>query len=56
MNAKKVVLVLLVVFLGFWMFTDPSGLARSAGNLLSWVWQTLQTLFSGMIRFVNELS
>ena len=25
MNAKKALLVLVVVFLGFWMFTDPQG-------------------------------
>ena len=30
MNAKKVLLILLVVFLGFWMFQDPHGFAVSA--------------------------
>ena len=28
MNAKKVVTVVVIVFLGFWMFTDPDGLAQ----------------------------
>ena len=30
MNAKKAILALVVVFLGFWMFTDPKGLADAA--------------------------
>ena len=30
MNAKKVVAVVVIVFLGFWMFTDPDGLAQNA--------------------------
>ena len=30
MNAKKAVLAVVVVFLGFWMFTDPNGLADTA--------------------------
>ncbi len=33
MNTKKVVLTLLVVFLGFWMFNDPHGFAVSAKSL-----------------------
>ena len=30
MNTKKVILALVIVFLGFWMFTDPNGLADAA--------------------------
>ena len=30
MNAKKVVGILLVLFLGFWMFQDPHGFAQTA--------------------------
>ena len=30
MNAKKIILVVVVVFLGFWMLTEPSGLADAA--------------------------
>lgn len=55
MNTKKLLLVLLVVFLGWWMFTDPDGLADSAIAAAEWAWGVLVTLFQGMIRFVNEL-
>ena len=34
MNAKKALLVLALVFLGFWMFRDPQGLADSSGQAL----------------------
>jgi hypothetical protein len=54
-NTKKLLLVLLVVFLGWWMFTDPDGLADSAVAAAEWAWSVLVTLFQGMIRFVDEL-
>lgn len=56
MNAKKVVLVLVLVFVGFWMFTDPSGLAESAKMAAAEGWDLLVTLFEGLIEFLGELS
>ncbi|GAA2154828.1 hypothetical protein GCM10009844_41150 [Nocardioides koreensis] len=56
MNAKKVVLVLLVLFLGFWMFQDPHGFAVSARELFSGSWDALTVVFRGLIRFLGELS
>ncbi len=44
-------LALVVVFLGFWMFTDPDGLADSSGAL----WGATTQLFSAVIRFFGEL-
>jgi hypothetical protein len=55
MNAKKALLVLAVVFLGFWMFRDPSGLADSSGQAASAVWDGATQLFEATIRFLNEL-
>ncbi|WP_230084268.1 hypothetical protein [Nocardioides marmotae] len=52
---QKLVLVLVVVFLGFWMFTDPSGLADAGaavgGQVVSWTGD----LFDAVITFVGEL-
>ena len=56
MNAKKVVLALVVVFLGFWMFQDPHGFAVAAKSLGSGSWDSLTQLFQGLIRFFGELS
>jgi hypothetical protein len=55
MNTKKAILVVVVVFLGFWMLKDPNGLADSAqaggGNL----WDVTEQLFNGVIDFFGAL-
>ena len=56
MNAKKALLVLVVVFLGFWMFTRPRRarrlVARPAAARLG---PCTTQLFEATIRFLNEL-
>jgi hypothetical protein len=56
MNAKKVILVVIVVFLGFWMLTDPKGLADSAQSGGGNVWDVTEDLFHGLIDFFGALS
>jgi hypothetical protein len=56
MNAKKAVLAIVVVFLGFWMFTDPNGLAQAAKDGASQAWTLAEQLFSAIIDFVGALS
>ena len=56
MNLKKVVIALVVVFLGFWMFTDPNGLAEAAKAGGDQVWTLAQQLFTAIIDFVGALS
>lgn len=56
MNAKKAVLALVVVFLGFWMFTDPNGLAEAARAGAGKTWQLTQQLFEAVIDFVGALT
>lgn len=55
MNAKTALLALLVVFLGFWMFTDPSGLANAAKDGGASVWAMLVQVFGAVINFFNAL-
>ncbi|MDP3893371.1 hypothetical protein [Nocardioides sp.] len=55
MGAKKGVLALVVVFVGFWMFTDPNGLAETARTAGSAGWDGTREVFSALIRFLNEL-
>ena len=45
MNAKKAVLAVVVVFLGFWMFTDPSGLAERRQGAPGQTWELAEQLF-----------
>ncbi|MFC4783698.1 hypothetical protein ACT8ZV_04450 [Nocardioides sp. MAHUQ-72] len=56
MNGKKVVLGLLVLFLGFWMFQDPHGFAVSAKSAGAGSWDALTVVFRGVIRFIGEMS
>ena len=56
MNVKKVVGILLVLFLGFWMFQDPHGFAQTAKTLGDGTWTALSSVFQGLIRFIDELS
>lgn len=56
MNLKKVVIALVVVFLGFWMFTDPNGLADAARSTFDQTWVLAQQLFTAIIDFVGALS
>ena len=56
MNVKKVVGILLLLFLGFWMFQDPSGFADAAKTLGDGTWTALTSVFQGLIRFIGELS
>lgn len=55
MNAKKGVFVVIVLFIGFYMFKDPSGLASLASNGAGEGWALTTQLFEATIRFLNEL-
>ena len=55
MNTKKAILALIVVFLGFWMFTDPAGLADAAKSGFSQTWNLAEQLFGAVIRFFGAL-
>ncbi|MDN5896216.1 MAG: hypothetical protein L0H93_19615 [Nocardioides sp.] len=56
MGAKKGILVVLVLFLGFYMFKDPSGLAELAGSGGGELWSMTTQLFDATIRFIEELT
>lgn len=55
MDVKKLVLLVLVVFVVFWMFTDPSGLADVTRAGAGEGWVLLTDGFRGLIRFLGEL-
>jgi hypothetical protein len=52
---KKGVVVLLVVFVGFYMFTDPNGLAQTTKDGGGALWKALTSLFGALIDFINSL-
>lgn len=55
MDAKKLIALVVVVFLGFWMLNDPTGLADTAKSAGSEGWGMTEQLFTGVIDFVGAL-
>jgi len=55
MALKKVVPLLLVVFLGYYMFTDPNGLAELAKDGGTSLWDGLTQLFAAVIDFLDAI-
>lgn len=52
---KKGVVLLVVLFLGWLMFTDPGGLADMSGDLLAKSWSLLVDLFEAVAQFISAL-
>lgn len=55
MDTKKLFGVVVIVFLGFWMFTDPSGLAESGKTAGGEAWSLAEKAFTGIIDFLGAL-
>lgn len=54
MDVKKIAVIAVVVFLGYWMFNDPSGLADIAKTTGDQGWDLTTQLFAGIIDFVTS--
>jgi hypothetical protein len=52
---KKALLVLVVVFLGFWLFTDPHGFAHATKSSAGQTWSLTSNMFSALITFFRAL-
>jgi hypothetical protein len=55
MKAGKIIVVLLVVFVGFWLVTDPRGLADVAQSAGGTGWEWAGNIFRGVIEFLRAL-
>ena len=52
---KTLVIVILVVFLGFWMVQSPNQLATFAQDAAVWTWDMTTMVFAGVIDFLSAL-
>lgn len=52
---KKLLLVVVVLFLGFWMFTDPHGLAHATKSSAGQTWDLSTQMFTALIKFLRAL-
>jgi hypothetical protein len=53
---KKGVVLLVILFLGFWLVQDPNGFAASAKQTGTAIWDLLIQLFEGIISFFKSIS
>jgi hypothetical protein len=53
---KKTVVLLVILFLGFWLVQDPNGFAASAKETGTAIWALLTQLFEGIISFFKSIS
>ena len=53
---KKGVVLIAVVFVGFYLFTDPTGLATFTRDGAGAIWDGLQRLFDALQQFVRTLT
>jgi hypothetical protein len=52
---KKVLLVVLVVFLGYWLVQAPNSFANVMQDGAAWVWDVTSTLFASIIDVLSSL-
>lgn len=55
MKVKKILLILLVGFLLYWLFQNPTGFADSSQSLFSTIWDLLVDFFEALLDFVGAL-
>lgn len=55
MKAKKLILVVVIGFLLFWMFQDPSGLAETSESLANSAWELVVSFFRAVLDFLRTL-
>ena len=52
---KKGVGLLVILFLGFWLVQDPNGLANTAQEVGSTIWNVVSTLFESLREFFTSI-
>ena len=55
MDAKKALIGLVVLFVGFWLFTDPNGLAQAGRDSGGFFWGLLVRLFRSLVDLLDAL-
>ena len=52
---KKVLLLLLVLFLGYWLVQAPNSFADVLQDTAGWTWRTVRSLFESVIDVLDSL-
>lgn len=54
-DVKKLIAIILVVFVVFWLFQDPQGLADLSSDAFWWVVDAGEQTFQAMLEFIRGL-
>ena len=52
---KKILIVVLVLFLGYWLVQAPNSFAAFAQDAGSWIWGVARSLFESIINVLDSL-
>jgi hypothetical protein len=52
---KKGLVLLAVVFIGYYMFHDPNGLAADTRNAAGALWDGIGSLFAALLDFIDAI-
>jgi hypothetical protein len=52
---KKILLLLVVVFLVYWLVQAPSSFATFAQDAVGWAWRMVRTLFESVIDVLDSV-
>jgi hypothetical protein len=52
---KFLLIGVVVLFVGFWLVQDPSGLAVFTKDGADWLWGLTETVFTAVIDFTGQL-
>jgi len=52
MSRKKVLIVVVFVFVGFWLFSDPAGLAGASQGAMARGWELATRFFTAVMAFI----
>ena len=53
---RKGLVLLVIVFIGFYMFNDPNGLAENTKEAGAAAWDGLVNVFNAAIDFINAIT
>lgn len=54
-NVKKLIALILVIFVVFWLFQDPRGLAIESKDAFWWLVDAGEATFRQLLEFINGL-
>ncbi len=52
---KKILIVVLVLFLGYWLVQAPNSFAAFTQDVGGWLWSTARSLFESVIDVLDSL-